>query len=68
MFNTDIYKFAVINRLSVSFFSLQSPCSSSPCQNGGTCLPSYRHDIFECHCKNRYAGEYCEKGILNYQL
>ena len=62
--STDIYKLAVMNRrLSFVLFFLQSPCWSSPCQNGGTCLPSYRHDIFECLCKSNFAGEYCEKGI-----
>jgi len=45
--------------------SIVSPCSSSPCQNGGTCLPSYRHDKFKCHCKNNFAGEYCEKVVAD---
>ncbi|XP_078351725.1 uncharacterized protein LOC144636394 [Oculina patagonica] len=43
-------------------FSIKSPCSSSPCQNGGTCLPNYKHDTFECLCRKNFTGEYCEKG------
>ena len=43
----------------------QSPCSSSPCQNGGTCLPNYRYDTFICLCPQGFTGKECEKGRLN---
>ncbi|XP_078350794.1 uncharacterized protein LOC144635576 [Oculina patagonica] len=43
--------------------SIMSPCSSSPCQNGGTCLPNYKHDTFECLCQKGFTGEYCEKDV-----
>jgi len=43
-------------------FLFQSPCSSMPCQNGGTCMRNYKNNIFECHCFKGFSGEYCEKG------
>ncbi|CAH3160818.1 unnamed protein product, partial [Pocillopora meandrina] len=29
-------------------FIPDSPCSSSPCQNGGTSLPNYKYNSFDC--------------------
>ena len=40
----------------------QSPCSSSPCQNGGTCIPNYDFNSHDCLCAQGFVGEYCEKG------
>ncbi|KAL9954491.1 hypothetical protein ACROYT_G042039 [Oculina patagonica] len=40
---------------------IKSPCSSSPCQNGGTCVTKYKDDTYECHCEGGFVGEYCEK-------
>ncbi|XP_066021817.1 uncharacterized protein [Pocillopora verrucosa] len=44
-------------------FVTKSPCSSSPCKNEGTCVPSYKYGIFECLCKKGFIGEFCEKGF-----
>ena len=45
------------------FFSLfQSPCESSPCLNGGTCMANYNDNSFECLCETSCFGKYCEKG------
>jgi len=44
-------------------FSIKSPCSSSPCQNGGTCVANYKYDTFECLCRNDFSGKSCEKGL-----
>ena len=41
---------------------LQTPCSSSPCQNGGTCLANYKEDTYHCLCGDGFIGTYCEKG------
>nr|XP_058965720.1 uncharacterized protein LOC131792365 [Pocillopora verrucosa] len=43
-------------------FSIKSPCSSSPCQNGGTCFANYRRDSFECICEEGFIGRFCETG------
>ena len=44
------------------FVSLQSPCSSSPCQHEATCVTNYRDGSFGCRCAEGFIGEYCEKG------
>ena len=59
LFKTDPYVI-IVQLLNVS--SPQSPCSSSPCKNEGTCVPSYKNGIFECLCKKGFIGEVCEKG------
>ena len=59
LFKTDPYVI-IVQLLNVS--SPQSPCSSSPCKNEGTCVPSYKNGIFECLCKKGFIGEFCEKG------
>ncbi|XP_020617323.1 neurogenic locus notch homolog protein 1-like [Orbicella faveolata] len=43
--------------------SIMSPCSSSPCHNGGTCVPNYKENTFKCSCEKSFIGEYCEKGV-----
>ena len=48
------------------FFALDiNECSSSPCQNGGTCndlLNSYT-----CSCASGYGGAQCEKGMRSFE-
>ena len=41
---------------------LQTPCSDSPCVNGGTCIALYHRDDFKCNCPPRFEGKYCEIG------
>ncbi|KAL9982849.1 hypothetical protein ACROYT_G004958 [Oculina patagonica] len=43
-------------------FSIKSPCYSTPCQNGGTCVANYKEDTFNCLCEkeNGFIGEHCE--------
>ena len=60
LFKIDPY--AMIAQLLNVSSSPQSPCSSSPCKNEGTCVPSYKYGIFECLCKKGFVGEVCEKG------
>ena len=51
--------------ITMNYFCLfQSPCSSMPCQNGGTCVTNYKYNTFECDCDKGFIGEYCEKGRL----
>jgi len=42
-------------------FAMKSPCSLSPCQNGGTCVANYKYDTFECLCDKGFSGKSCEK-------
>ena len=38
-------------------FSLnQNPCESSPCQNGGDCIPGY-NNTYLCDCSSSYTGK-----------
>ncbi|CAH3198852.1 unnamed protein product, partial [Porites evermanni] len=43
-------------------FSIKTPCMSSPCQNGGTCVANYKYHSFDCRCKDGFYGEFCEEG------
>ncbi|KAL9954487.1 hypothetical protein ACROYT_G042035 [Oculina patagonica] len=45
--------------------SIKTPCSSTPCQNGGTCLANYKHDTFKCRCVEGFIGEYCETAAMS---
>ncbi|XP_038047522.1 adhesion G-protein coupled receptor G7-like [Patiria miniata] len=42
-----------------------SPCSSSPCQNGGTCYTSSSGDQFYCNCPEGFQGTTCETYVLS---
>ena len=44
------------------FFASQSPCESSPCQDGGTCRPLYDKNDMVCDCSDGRNGTHCEKG------
>ncbi|KAL9953969.1 hypothetical protein ACROYT_G041453 [Oculina patagonica] len=44
-------------------FAIKSPCSSSPCQNGGACVTNYKDDTFECLCDKGFIGEFCEQAV-----
>ena len=57
---TPLNSIAIINYF--MFISFQSPCSSYPCQNAGTCETNNRYNTFECFCENGFTGKYCEKG------
>ncbi|CAH3188623.1 unnamed protein product [Porites lobata] len=49
-------------------FSIKTPCMSSPCQNGGTCVANYKYHSFDCRCKEGFYGEFCEKDFILYRL
>ena len=36
------------------------PCSSSPCENNGTCVNSDDFDSYGCACDSDFTGENCE--------
>ena len=56
------YVYTIKNEPFSYFVSLQSPCSSSPCQHEATCVTNYRDGSFGCRCAKGFIGEYCEKG------
>ena len=64
LFTTNLKKLTVAfqNEPFSYFVSLQSPCSSSPCQHEATCVTNYRDGSFGCRCAKGFIGEYCEKG------
>ena len=45
-----------------TFCLFQSHCSSSPCLNGGICIPNYKYNSYDCRCEQGFYGDYCEKG------
>ncbi|XP_048250869.1 uncharacterized protein LOC124143207 [Haliotis rufescens] len=36
------------------------PCSSNPCENGGTCTNGRKGDTFVCECTRLYGGDTCQ--------
>ena len=53
---------AVLLRYSLLTSSLrsQSPCSSWPCQNNGTCVSPQGKNSYVCLCTKGFSGEYCQ--------
>lgn len=50
-------------------FLKQSPCSSDPCLNQGTCVANYKNNDYHCACAVGYVGKHCEIGIyINWQI
>ena len=48
------------------FYALDiNECSSSPCQNGGTC--SDLLNSYTCSCASGYGGTQCEKGMQSFE-
>lgn len=48
------------------FFKVQgTPCSLTPCKNGGTCVPAISGEDmpYTCNCLPGYIGENCEGNI-----
>ncbi|XP_071823083.1 uncharacterized protein [Apostichopus japonicus] len=39
------------------------PCSNSPCQNGGLCVPTMTGPAFVCQCPFSFAGPTCEQAV-----
>ncbi|XP_078360774.1 uncharacterized protein LOC144645166 [Oculina patagonica] len=44
-------------------YSIKTPCSSFPCQNGAKCVPNYGENEYHCDCVPGYTGRLCETGI-----
>lgn len=45
---------------------LEGACTSSSCQNGGTCVDNWFWQ--QCNCKDGFTGKYCEKCMLSFTL
>ena len=46
-------------------FLFQNACTSSPCQNNGTCVPLFSLKITACLCSRGFAGKYCGRSLQN---
>lgn len=44
----------------VNLANAAHPCVSSPCANGGSCVP--KKDSYECDCPLGFDGLHCQKG------
>lgn len=55
-----IYLFIYFDLATVAPVDSSNECSSSPCQNSGTC--NNRYNDYMCHCKSGYSGKNCETG------
>lgn len=42
-----------------------NPCISSPCNNGGTCMPGQNGTSFQCACANGWSGLNCERSPIH---
>ncbi|XP_078352029.1 EGF-like repeat and discoidin I-like domain-containing protein 3 [Oculina patagonica] len=60
-------KFRSPSKLTVSqhfhHYSIKTPCSSSPCKNGATCIPNYEEDTYHCACAPGYTGYHCTTDV-----
>ncbi|NWH55124.1 EGFLA protein, partial [Fregata magnificens] len=50
----------------VNLANAAHPCVSSPCANGGTCVP--KKDSYECDCPLGFDGQHCQKECGSYCL
>ncbi|XP_074607275.1 brevican core protein-like [Acropora palmata] len=44
-------------------FSIESPCSSWPCRNNGTCVSLYETNSYVCICNKGFTGTHCEMAL-----
>ncbi|KAF2984643.1 hypothetical protein EK904_012564, partial [Melospiza melodia maxima] len=45
----------------INLINAAHPCVTSPCANGGTCVP--KKDSYECDCPLGFDGQHCQKAI-----
>ena len=50
--------------ISIMKYSVVDFCTSSPCQNGGTCDNNLDGTDYECVCDEGYKGKSCEAKIV----
>uniref|UniRef100_A0A672U6H2 Pikachurin n=1 Tax=Strigops habroptila TaxID=2489341 RepID=A0A672U6H2_STRHB len=50
----------------INLANADHPCVSSPCANGGTCVP--KKDSYECDCPLGFDGQHCQKECGSYCL
>ena len=44
--------------------NVQNPCSSSPCENNGTCQAGFTSKGFRCVCHAGFTGANCHEGMI----
>ncbi|XP_044152911.1 protein HEG homolog 1 [Bufo gargarizans] len=50
-------------RLRATATTAASPCSSSPCQNGGLCVESGGSKSYRCDCPSSWSGDLCNTDV-----
>lgn len=52
-----------VNCKKYSYFLDISPCDSSPCEHGGSCIRQGITQNYVCNCVPGYTGNLCQTGM-----
>jgi hypothetical protein len=61
-FHCTLYKRITALNYNWIIFTVADPCTSSPCQNGGTCTKT-SGTTFTCACTAGFTGATCDSGM-----
>ncbi len=60
--------YLAVNSCLHSDLSVETPCDSNPCTNGGSCMSSDNRSSYECICPVEWTGEACEFGKFQFSM